>query len=70
MKKNIIVALILIVVLGVGVFIFFNRSQGTNQEQVVLEKTLDISKEYASLRYQTDNVLINAKDYADYDSLE
>ena len=38
------------------------------QVQNVLEKTYNISKEYVALRYQTDEVLINARQYADYKS--
>ena len=66
MNKKIIFILVGIIVL-IGIFFWLRPSQ-PKQEQAVLEKTLEISKEYASLRYQTDNVLINAKDYGDYDA--
>lgn len=75
MKRSIIVAVV-VLVLALGTFLLFNRSQEagqktdqeTNQEQVVLNKTMEISREYASLRYRTDNVLIDAESYADYDA--
>ena len=38
------------------------------QVQDVLEKTYDISREYVALRYRTDELLINAEEYADYES--
>ena len=38
------------------------------QVQDMLEKTYNISREYAALRYQTDEVLINAEEYTDYES--
>jgi len=40
----------------------------SSQEQILLEETKNISKEYVSLRYQTDNILLNAKDYSNYDN--
>jgi len=68
MKKIIIVAIVIIIFVG-GIFYFLNNRQAPQtQEQAVLESTLNISREYASLRYRTDNVLINAKEYADYDA--
>ena len=69
MKKIITIIVAILIILSVGVFYFFNN-QRLNQapEQMVLKNTLDISKQYISLRYQTDNVLTNAKEYADYDA--
>jgi len=66
-KKNIFILLLVIIVLT-GVFYFFN-SQKSNQpqEQAVLEQTLDISTQYLALRYQTDNVLVNAKNFGSYE---
>lgn len=63
MKKKLFVFLFVIVLVVSGYFIF--TSQDRN-EQKVLESTYDISKEYLSLRYRTDNVLVNAKEYTDY----
>ncbi|MBA3046822.1 hypothetical protein KKC83_01155 [Patescibacteria group bacterium] len=68
MKKIIIVAIVIIIFVG-GIFYFLNNRQAPQtQEQAILESTLNISREYAALRYRTDNVLINAKNYADYDA--
>lgn len=66
--KKIIIALLAVLALGAGTFLFLNQPQDADQEQTVLMKTKDISREYASLRYRTDNVLIDAEDYADYDA--
>ncbi|PIT95671.1 hypothetical protein COT94_04640, partial [Candidatus Falkowbacteria bacterium CG10_big_fil_rev_8_21_14_0_10_37_14] len=68
MKKLTITAIIGVVVLSVGVLYFFNNQKSDQApEQAVLEQTLTISKKYVALRYQTDNVLINAKEYGEYD---
>lgn len=42
----------------------------SDQEQLVLQETYDLSKEYLLLRNRTDNILVKAKDYADYASWE
>ena len=62
-KKKIIISIfiILFVVFGIGLFLFRNRA-----EQPVLESTYDLSKEYLSLRLRTDDILVNAEEYADY----
>ena len=68
MKKITLIAVIGLVVLSVGVLYFFNNQKSDQTpEQAVLEQSLTISKKYAVLRYQTDNVLINAKEYGEYD---
>lgn len=57
------------IILGGGIFYYLNSHQTSNNEnQIVLEKTLKISKEYVALRHQTDNVLLKAKEFADYDA--
>lgn len=68
MKKTIIISVIALIVVLTSVFYFFNQ-QKTDQteEQAVLGQTLVISRQYLALRYQTDNVLINAKDFSSYD---
>ena len=68
MKKIIIISIIALLVLSAGIFYFF-KQQDTDQtgEQAVLEQTLEISRHYLALRYQTDNVLINAKDFSSHD---
>ncbi len=67
--KKIIITIMGLAVVATGVFFFLNNKQAdktTLDNQVVLEKTLNISKLYVSLRYQTDNILLNAKNYPDY----
>lgn len=52
----------------IGSFYFLNKQKvGQPQEQIVLKQTLELSKKYAALRYQTENVLSNAEKFADYD---
>jgi hypothetical protein len=63
---------ILAVIFGISIFIggiyFYTNNQETDQsqEQMVLEKTVTISKEYVALRYRTDHVLIDARTFVDY----
>lgn len=67
MNKKITILIAGIIVL-LGIFFWvksFNPKQSS--EQAVYEKTLDLSRKYASLRYKSDNVLIKAKEYGDYD---
>jgi len=63
MKKKLLVLLFAIVLVVTGYLILTRQDRS---EQKVLKSTYDISKEYLSLRYRTDNMLINAKEYADY----
>ena len=63
MNKKFFIFLFAIVLVVTGYFLL--TSQDRN-EQKVLESTYDISKEYLSLRYRTDNILVNAKEYTDY----
>ncbi|MFA5026026.1 MAG: hypothetical protein WC503_05975 [Candidatus Shapirobacteria bacterium] len=67
-KKNILLIGIAILIVLIGVFYYKNgeKSQPENASEEVLEETILVSKEYLRLRYQTDNVLINAKQYANY----
>lgn len=69
MKKIITISVIALFVIALGAF-YFLKNQNTKaiEEQRVLEQTLKISQEYASLRYQSDNVLLNAKEYEGYDA--
>jgi cell shape-determining protein MreC len=54
-----------VVISLVGFFLI----RGNNKaDQIVYEDTLSISKEYLALRYKTDNVLTNAKEYESYDA--
>ena len=65
-KRNLILILFGIIVLSfVGFFLLRNNDK---TEQIVYEDTLKISKQYLGLRYKTENVLVNAKDYESYDA--
>ena len=73
MKKSII-AIILIVILGTAAYFIINTKKQSSEiltesrEQSVLENTYNLSKDYLALRLMTDNVLVNAKNFSDYDS--
>ncbi|EKD56249.1 MAG: hypothetical protein ACD_58C00248G0005 [uncultured bacterium] len=67
--KKIIIAIIGLLILASGIFfLFFNKQVAKTPapEQMVIEKTLNISKQYVSLRYQTSNILLNAQNYPDH----
>ncbi len=65
-KRNSLLLLFGIIVLSfMGFFLLKNNDK---TEQIVYEDTLKISKEYLGLRYKTENVLVNAKDYESYDA--
>lgn len=67
--KKIIGIVLGLVVLVVGAFFFINKQKPAEDDvQLVLEETLKISKEYVTLRYQTDNVLMNAESYDNYEN--
>ncbi len=65
--KKIIVSVVVLLFLIFGTFILLNQSRDTDKEQLVLEQTNNISRDYISLRYQTDNILINADSYTSYE---
>ena len=65
-KRNIFLFLFGVFLLLLGGFFLIRGNNKT--EQIVYEDTLTISKEYLALRYKTDNVLTNAKDYESYDA--
>lgn len=64
-KKNIFLLVSFIIIISVLAFFLFRNNKKI--DQIVYEDTLTISKEYLVLRYKTDNVLVNAKDYESYD---
>jgi hypothetical protein len=69
MKKIIIILITALIILSAGVFYFLNRQESKQApDQAILEQTLSISSQYASLRYQTEHVLLNVKEYSDYDA--
>jgi hypothetical protein len=67
MKKILIgaVAVVLVVVL----FLVFGGSKDTKtDDQIVLHNTISISRTYAALRIKTDNILMHASEYPDYET--
>ena len=67
MIKKILIG-IAVIIIGFGLFYFLNKKNEPSVEQQVYSETITISKKYVSLRYQTDNLLVNAKNYPDYES--
>ena len=65
-KGNLILLLFGIIVLSLVGFFLIKGNDKT--EQIVYEDTLNISKQYLGLRYKTENVLVNAKEYESYDA--
>ncbi len=65
-NKKILVILVLIIIVVIGFFFYTNRDK--NDEEEILQLTYDISKEYLSLRLQTDKILVDADKYSDYSS--
>jgi len=66
MTKKIIIAVVLVVI-TLTLFKFFNRNSSPDLEQQLYLKTLSLSNEYTSLRYQTENVLEKAQSFETYD---
>lgn len=64
-KRKIFFFISVLILLSVLAFFLFRGYNKT--EQIVYEDTLTISKEYLALRYKTDNVLVNAREYESYD---
>ena len=65
-KKNIYLIVIGVVVVMLGIF-FLRKNSESSLDQIIYEDTLSISKEYVSLRYRSDNVLVKARGYKEYD---
>jgi hypothetical protein len=63
--KKILLIVVPICILAISAFLFLNKKE---PEDIVFEKTVDISKEYMALRYRTDEVLANAESYTDYET--
>ncbi len=79
MKKTIIIPLMAVLIISAGAYYFFTQTSPDQipdneiqeeliQEDLVLEQTMEISKEYLALRLRTDDVLVNAENYPDYES--
>lgn len=67
-KSKVFLLVSILVVFSILAFFLF---KGSNRiDQIVYEDTLKISQEYLVLRYKTDNVLANAKEYENYDEWE
>lgn len=71
--KIVIIISLFIVVIVSAYFIISNKKQSPkslteSSEQSVLENTYSISKDYLALRFRTDNVLVNAKNFSDYEA--
>lgn len=64
MKRKILLVFVAVILLVGGGFLYITFQN--QKEQKVLESTYNISKEYLTLRYRTDNTLVNAKNYSDY----
>lgn len=64
-KKNVVLLVSFIIIFSVLAFFLFGNNKKT--DQTIYEDTLTISKEYLVLRYKTDNILVNAKEYKSYD---
>ncbi len=67
MTKKIIIGIVLIVI-SFGLFKIFSKNKPTEIEQQFYSETLSLSVKYASLRYQTENVLEKAKNFDSYES--
>ncbi|MDD3475040.1 MAG: hypothetical protein PHP08_04065 [Candidatus Dojkabacteria bacterium] len=65
-KRNLF--LFLLAIIPISFVGFFLLKDNDKTEQIVYEDTLTISREYLALRYKTDNVLVNAKDYESYNA--
>lgn len=66
MKKKIILIFVFAIAIVFLGFIFFSQRDRT--EKQIYSSTYDLSKEYLLLRYRTDNILLNARDYSDHSS--
>ena len=64
--KKILPIVVALLILG-GLFFFLTKNNKSSLDQKVYEDTLSISKQYATLRYRSDNVLVKARDYKEYD---
>lgn len=66
--KKIILTIIVLIAVGYGLFSWFDSTTNQrNDDQEILARTLDISRRYVALRYQSDHLLIDAESYANYE---
>ena len=66
MKKKLIITALVVLLLVIAGLMWFKPAD--KLEQQVFGSTYDLSKEYLSLRYRTDMLLINAEEYGDYET--
>jgi hypothetical protein len=67
--KKIIIAVTVILAIGVMIFLQYNKTDTTTeQDQQTLQLVLKLSREYTALRYDTDNILLNASQYQTYET--
>jgi hypothetical protein len=69
-KSYLIIGGLFTLILIVGVFLFLGKSDSVESDQAsgVISDTYQISTQYVSLRYRTDNLLREASGYADYET--
>ncbi len=67
MKKIALLVFLGLVVIVLAFVVFFDKGDLSEKDQLVLQKTLDISRAYTILRLQTDDVLVNARNYPTYE---
>ncbi len=69
-KSILIVSIMAVIILSMGYYFYNKNNQPSdvNLDQQVYKQTLIISKEYTSLRYQTDNFLMGIDKFSDYDT--
>lgn len=65
-KKIVLAVIIVVITVFITLFFLHTDNNISKKDQLVLEKTLDISRDYAALRYQTDTLLLTARDYPTY----
>ncbi len=69
MKKLILSAIIIIVLIAGGFWLYVNKVQkDSSSQQVVLEQTLALSRQYFDLSSRTDKVLSSPKSYGSYET--
>lgn len=67
-KRNIIIILAILATLVGAFFVYNSRKESSDApDQVLLEKTYDISQKYIDLRFRTENVLTKLDSFPEYD---
>lgn len=63
--KKIVIIFLLVVMAVISIWLLFRPASENNFENEVLFKAYEVSKQYAVLRYRTDEILTEAKKYPD-----